>query len=103
MRKENDMIETYKVKVPHAPLQDVILILSLDWQPSLSRYTVVVETLHAWPFGIPEPGRGKMLKKGKTTYLTDCKISFSSNADAESFSIPVGRFWKVEKKTNYNF
>lgn len=30
---------TYKVKVPHAPLQDVTLIFSLEWQPWLSRYT----------------------------------------------------------------
>lgn len=48
---------TYKVKVPHAPLKDVTLTISLEWQPWLSRYTFVVDTLHGCPYGIPEAGR----------------------------------------------
>lgn len=68
--REKDMRGTHKVMVPQAPLQDVTLTGSLDLQPWLSRYIVVVDTLHALPLRIPEAAKRKMLR-GVYSSFTD--------------------------------
>ena len=68
MIRQNGMRGTHKVKVPHAPLQDVTLTRSLAWQPWLSRYTGVVDTPHGSPFGIPDAGKRNMLRGNNISF-----------------------------------
>lgn len=68
LHRENNVRGTHKVKVPHAPLQDVMLTGSLEWQPWLSTYTAVVDTLHGWSFRMPEVVRRNILRWNNILY-----------------------------------